>query len=62
MTMIKLLKDKEGHYSLRKVLALLFSVVIIISWVAQVFFKIYVPESMFSQLIILLKEILININ
>lgn len=45
--MQNLLKDKAGNYSLREFVTLVFVLVIIVSWIAQQFFGIEVPEYMF---------------
>lgn len=43
----QLLQDKQGRFSLRELITLLFVLVILISWIAQQFFGIAVPEYMF---------------
>jgi hypothetical protein len=43
----QLLKDKDGNFSLREVITLVYVLMSIISWVAQQFFDITVPEYMF---------------
>ncbi len=43
----QLLKDKDGSFSLREVITLLYVLMSIISWVGQQFFGITVPEYMF---------------
>lgn len=43
----QLFKDKDSNFSLRELAIALFILVIIISWVAQQFFKLDVPEFMF---------------
>jgi hypothetical protein len=43
----QLIQDKDGNYSLREIVILLFVVVVIISWVAEQFFGIQAPEYMF---------------
>lgn len=43
----QLFKDKDGNFSLRELAIALFILVIIISWIAQQFFKLNVPEFMF---------------
>lgn len=43
----QLFKDKDGNFSLRELVIALFIIVIIISWVAQQFFQLDVPEFMF---------------
>lgn len=43
----QLFKDKNGVFSLRELAVALFVLVIIISWIAQQFFGLNVPEFMF---------------
>lgn len=43
----QLFKDKDGNFSLRELAIALFILVIIISWIAQQFFSLDVPEFMF---------------
>lgn len=43
----QLLKDKNGSHSLREVATALFILVLLISWVADQFFGIQIPEHMF---------------
>lgn len=43
----ELLKDKDGNFSLREVVTLAYVLMSIISWIAQQFFKIEVPEYMY---------------
>lgn len=43
----QLLKDKDGNFSLREVITLIYVLMSIISWVGQQFFGISVPEYMF---------------
>ena len=43
----QLMKDKEGNYSLREMVTLLFVAATLVSWIAQQFFGIAVPEFMF---------------
>lgn len=43
----QLLKDKDGSFSLREVITLVYVLMSIISWVGQQFFGITVPEYMF---------------
>ena len=43
----QLFKDKDGNFSLREFVIAIFILVIIISWIAQQFFKREVPEFMF---------------
>lgn len=43
----QLMKDKEGNYSLREAVTLVFVAATLISWIAQQFFGIDIPEYMF---------------
>lgn len=43
----QLFKDKDGSFSLRELAIALFILVLIISWIAQQFFGLPVPEFMF---------------
>jgi hypothetical protein len=43
----QILKDKDGNFSMREVIALVYVVLSIISWVSQQFFGMIVPEYMF---------------
>lgn len=43
----QLMKDKEGNYSLREAVTLVFVAATLISWIAQQFLGIDVPEYMF---------------
>ena len=43
----QLLKDKDGNFSLREVIALIYVLMTIVSWVAQQFFGKTIPEFMF---------------
>lgn len=43
----QLLKDKDGNFSLREVITLVYVLMTIISWVAQQFFNKTIPEYMF---------------
>ncbi len=43
----QLFKDKDGNFSLRELAIALFILVIIISWIAQQFFQLDIPEFMF---------------
>ncbi|MBN8865861.1 MAG: hypothetical protein J0H92_20980 [Sphingobacteriales bacterium] len=45
--LLQLFKDKDGNFSLRELATALFIVVLIVSWIAQQFFKLDVPEFMF---------------
>ena len=41
------MKDKEGNYSLREAVTLVFVAATLVSWIAQQFFAVAVPEYMF---------------
>lgn len=43
----QLLKDKDGNFSLRELVTIIYVLMSIISWVAQQFFNSVVPEYMF---------------
>ena len=43
----QLFQDKNGSYSLREVVVLLFIAVILVSWIARQFFHLEIPEFMF---------------
>lgn len=43
----QLLKDKDGKFSLREVITLIYVFMSIVSWVGQQFFGILVPEYMY---------------
>ncbi len=43
----QLLKDKDGNFSMRELAIALFILIIVISWIAQQFFHLDVPEFMF---------------
>lgn len=43
----QLLRDKHGNHNLREMVTLLFVIVTLVSWVAQQFFGVEVPEFMF---------------
>lgn len=43
----QLLKDKDGNFSLREVITLIYVLMSIASWIGQQFFGIAVPEYMF---------------
>ncbi len=43
----QLLKDKDGSYNLRELVTLIFVLITIVSWAAEQFFGIPVPEYMF---------------
>lgn len=43
----QLLKDKNGNTSLREVVTVLFVIVLLVSWIADQFFELQMPEHMF---------------
>ena len=43
----QILKDKDGSYALREVVTMIFVIATLVSWLAQQFFGITVPEYMF---------------
>jgi choline-glycine betaine transporter len=45
--LFEILKDKDGNYALREMVTMIFVVVTLISWIAQQFCGIAVPEYMF---------------
>lgn len=45
--LLQLFRDKDGNFSLRELATALFIVVMIVSWIAQQFFRLDVPEFMF---------------
>lgn len=45
--LLQLFRDKDGNFSLRELATALFILVLIISWIAQQFFRLDVPEFMF---------------
>lgn len=47
----QLLQDKDGNFSLREVLALVYVLLTIIAWIAQQFFGRDIPEFMFYSFI-----------
>jgi hypothetical protein len=47
----QLLQDKDGNFSLREIIALIYVLCSLISWVAQQFFHVPVPEFMFYSFI-----------
>lgn len=52
MNFIKqLFRDKDGNFSMRELATCLFVVVTIISWIAQQFFHLDVPEFMFYSIV-----------
>lgn len=44
---LQILKDKDGNFSLREIVTVIYVLMSIISWVAQQFFGVEVPEYMF---------------
>ena len=42
-----ILRDKNGYFNLREVVTALFVLVILVSWIAEQFFSLPVPEYMF---------------
>lgn len=50
----QLFKDKDGNFSLRELVIALFILVVIVSWIAQQFFKLDVPEFMFYSFVSLI--------
>jgi hypothetical protein len=47
----QILKDKDGNFSLREVIALVYVLISIVAWVSQQFFGVIVPEYMFYSFI-----------
>jgi hypothetical protein len=45
--LLQLFRDKDGNFSLRELATALFILVMIVSWIAQQFFRLDVPEFMF---------------
>ena len=43
----QLLKDKNGNHSLREVATAIFVLVLLVSWIAEQFFGMKIPEYMF---------------
>ena len=43
----QLLKDKNGNHSLREVATAIFVLVLLVSWIAEQFFEMKIPEYMF---------------
>ncbi len=43
----QLFQDKNGSYSLREVVTVLFIAAILVAWIARQFFKLDIPEFMF---------------
>lgn len=48
---IQFLKDKDGNFSLREAIALIYVLMSIVAWIAQQFFGMPVPEFMFYSFI-----------
>jgi ABC-type uncharacterized transport system permease subunit len=47
----QILKDKDGNYSLREMIALIYVMMSIVAWIAQQFFRSEIPEFMFYSFI-----------
>lgn len=47
----EIIRDKDGNFSLREVIALIYVLISIIAWVSQQFFGMLVPEYMFYSFI-----------
>jgi hypothetical protein len=45
--MHQLLKDKDGNFSLREAITIIYVIISMVSWIGQQFFGIPVPEYMF---------------
>lgn len=43
----QLLQDKDGNFSLREAIALIYVLMSIVAWVSQQFFGMHIPEYMF---------------
>ena len=43
----QLLQDKDGNFSLREAIALIYVLMSIVAWISQQFFGLHVPEFMF---------------
>ncbi len=43
----QLLQDKDGNFSLREAIALVYVLMSIVAWVSQQFFGLHIPEYMF---------------
>lgn len=43
----QLLQDKDGNFSLREAIAMVYVLMSIIAWVSQQFFGLHIPEFMF---------------
>lgn len=58
---LAIIKDKEGNYSLKKIIVILFTLMLLTSWIADQFFGIRTPEYMFSLIIDFLKHTITEI-
>lgn len=47
----QLFKDKNGNFSLREFAVAIFLILIVVSWIAQQFFRLDIPEFMFYSFI-----------
>jgi len=54
-TLKNILKSKNGNYSIKKILLLVFTIAILTSWVGQQFFGKEISENMLAQLVNILK-------
>lgn len=45
--LLQLFRDKDGNFSLRELATALFILVMVISWIAQQFFRLDIPEFMY---------------
>jgi hypothetical protein len=43
----QLLQDKDGNFSLREAIALIYVLMSIVAWISQQFFGLHIPEYMF---------------
>ena len=43
----QLLQDKDGNFSLREAIALVYVLMSIVAWISQQFFGLHIPEYMF---------------
>jgi ABC-type uncharacterized transport system permease subunit len=43
----QLLQDKDGNFSLREAIALIYVLMSIVAWISQQFFGLHIPEFMF---------------
>ena len=51
---LELLKDKNGSFSMRELIIVIFMAVILVSWIAQQFYNKTMPEFMFYSIISLI--------